>query len=160
MSKFDIILPTDSADRIRCAKPNPDADDSVLARLTSTTAPDGFAFDIRSSATGLGLLPAGKPVVDLFKRMFRKDAALSTPPSPATANLADRQDLQNAARRAQIANSLANDLLELQEIAMAELALRKEQDAAKAENAAAAHPPAETADLDGNTPFGKRVLIV
>ena len=99
-------------------------------------------------------------MVDLFKRMLRKETAPNADASPAAAAESAPQDVQHAARRAQLANDLARDLLELQEIAMAELALRKQQDAAKAENAYAAHPPAETEDLDGNTPFGKRVLIL
>lgn len=70
-------------------------------------------------------------MVDLFKRMFGKDA--SPAPSsgtedaePATRAAARADDARLAARRAQI----ASDLIELQQIAMAELALRREQDAA------------------------------
>jgi hypothetical protein len=70
-------------------------------------------------------------VVDLFKRMFGKDvspsiprAAIASEPEAISAARADEARL--AARRAQI----SNDLFELQQIAMAELALRREQDAA------------------------------
>lgn len=71
-------------------------------------------------------------MVDLFKRMFGKDASFPTTPRPAPepeALAAARADeARLAARRAQI----SNDLFELQQIAMAELALRQEQDAAAA----------------------------
>ncbi|MFN3363555.1 hypothetical protein ACQKP1_14290 [Allorhizobium sp. NPDC080224] len=72
-------------------------------------------------------------MVDLFKRMFGKDLSLATSPTRATpepeAIAAARADeARLAARRAQI----SNDLFELQQIAMAELALRREQDAAAA----------------------------
>lgn len=72
-------------------------------------------------------------MVDLFKRMFGKDASLETqaarPAAESEAASAARADeARLAARRAQI----SNDLFELQQIAMAELALRREQDAAAA----------------------------
>jgi hypothetical protein len=71
-------------------------------------------------------------VVDLFKRMFGKDvssAVAPQPPAEPAATAAARADeARLAARRAQI----SNDLFELQQIAMAELALRREQDAAAA----------------------------
>jgi len=72
-------------------------------------------------------------VVDLFKRMFGKDASSDTSatrpaPEPEAVSAARADEARLAARRAQI----SNDLFELQQIAMAELALRKEQDAAAA----------------------------
>lgn len=72
-------------------------------------------------------------MVDLFKRMFGKDASsnippLNTPLDPEAIAAARADEARLAARRAQI----SNDLLELQQIAMAELALRREQDAAAA----------------------------
>jgi hypothetical protein len=87
-------------------------------------------------------------VVDLFKRLFGKDASpeLSSPPAIETASAARADEARLAARRAQI----SNDLFELQQIAMAELALRKEQDAA----AAKAGFEADEKDAGG------RVLIV
>jgi hypothetical protein len=91
-------------------------------------------------------------VVDLFNRMFGKDQAVKTAPVE-TAEATSQPSLQTradearlAARRAQI----SNDLFELQQIAMAELALRKEQD----EAAAKAGFEADETDLSG------RVLIV
>ncbi|KQW29083.1 hypothetical protein ASE36_11460 [Rhizobium sp. Root274] len=91
-------------------------------------------------------------MVDLFKRMFGKDTSSTTvavdagdaTPQPTLQNRADEARL--AARRAQI----SNDLFELQQIAMAELALRREQDAA----AAKAGFEADDTDTTG------RVLIV
>jgi hypothetical protein len=72
-------------------------------------------------------------VVDLFKRMFGKDASLENQAArpaaePEAASAARADEARLAARRAQI----SNDLFELQQIAMAELALRREQDAAAA----------------------------
>jgi hypothetical protein len=72
-------------------------------------------------------------VVDLFKRMFGKEAspqmsATPAPVEPAVHAAARADEARLAARRAQI----SNDLFELQQIAMAELALRREQDAAAA----------------------------
>jgi hypothetical protein len=72
-------------------------------------------------------------VVDLFKRMFGKDASpaaapAKTAPEPEALSAARADEARLAARRAQI----SNDLFELQQIAMAELALRREQDAAAA----------------------------
>ncbi len=72
-------------------------------------------------------------MVDLFKRLFGKDASLETSstrttPEPEALSAARADEARLAARRAQI----SNDLFELQQIAMAELALRKEQDAAAA----------------------------
>ena len=71
-------------------------------------------------------------MVDLFKRMFGKDASPAIAPQPSAepaANSAARADeARLAARRAQI----SNDLFELQQIAMAELELRRQQDAAAA----------------------------
>ena len=61
-------------------------------------------------------------MVDLFKRMFGKNA----PSEPGAVSAARADEALLAARRAQI----SNDLVELQQIAMAELALRKEQYAA------------------------------
>lgn len=93
-------------------------------------------------------------MVDLFKRMFGKDAspeqsqmpAASASPVGAETAVAQSEEARLAARRAQI----ANDLFELQQIAMAELALRKEQDAAAAK-------AGFEADENG---LGGRVLIV
>ncbi|MFL0695114.1 MAG: hypothetical protein ACJLUP_24530 [Agrobacterium tumefaciens] len=72
-------------------------------------------------------------MVDLFKRMFGKDVSLAhsparAAPEPEAIAAARADEARLAARRAQI----SNDLFELQQIAMAELALRKEQDAAAA----------------------------
>lgn len=71
-------------------------------------------------------------MVDLFKRLFGKDASPDIIPQPtveaASLSAARADEARLAARRAQI----SNDLFELQQIAMAELALRKEQDAAAA----------------------------
>ncbi len=70
-------------------------------------------------------------MVDLFKRMFGKDASPEISPAPAEpadVSAARADEARLAARRAQI----SNDLFELQQIAMAELALRREQDAAAA----------------------------
>ncbi|MGL4198961.1 MAG: hypothetical protein ACRCSX_14495 [Allorhizobium sp.] len=72
-------------------------------------------------------------MVDLFKRMFGKDASSQVSQSteaiePEAIAAARADEARLAARRAQI----SNDLLELQQIAMAELALRREQDAAAA----------------------------
>jgi hypothetical protein len=83
-------------------------------------------------------------VVDLFKRMFGKDTsknhqtaasasvpvAAKGPPSQKVPQAAASQPLQDEARLAARRAQIANDLFELQQIAMAELALRKEQDAA------------------------------
>lgn len=72
-------------------------------------------------------------MVDLFKRMFGKDASFDNAraravPEPEAIAAARADEARLAARRAQI----SNDLFELQQIAMAELALRREQDAAAA----------------------------
>jgi hypothetical protein len=91
-------------------------------------------------------------VVDLFKRLFGKDTSSTTQPADAGATMPQptpqsrADEARLAARRAQI----SNDLFELQQIAMAELALRKEQDAA----AAKAGFEADETDTTG------RVLIV
>ncbi|KPF46493.1 hypothetical protein [Rhizobium sp. AAP43] len=96
-------------------------------------------------------------MVDLFKRMFRKDPSSEASTVKAPVAAPERQELQLAARRAQI----ANDLMELQQIAMAELALRKQQEAAAAGNGMLAQ--ADTighSDFDGDTPYGQRVAIL
>ena len=72
-------------------------------------------------------------MVDLFKRRFGNNASLETAPQraapePEAISAARADEARLAARRAQI----SNDLFELQQIAMAELALRREQDAAAA----------------------------
>ncbi|MBB5276674.1 hypothetical protein HNR26_002752 [Rhizobium rosettiformans] len=72
-------------------------------------------------------------MVDLFKRMFGNNASLEASrdkaaPEPEARSAARADEARLAARRAQI----SNDLFELQQIAMAELALRREQDAAAA----------------------------
>ncbi|MDZ7874255.1 MAG: hypothetical protein U5N27_14635 [Rhizobium sp.] len=72
-------------------------------------------------------------MVDLFKRMFGKDVSPANSPAravpePEAVAAARADEARLAARRAQI----SNDLFELQQIAMAELALRREQDAAAA----------------------------
>lgn len=87
-------------------------------------------------------------MVDLFKRMFGKDVSLALSPAepePATRAAARADDARLAARRAQI----ANDLIELQQIAMAELALRREQDAAAAK-----------AGFEADEGIGGRILTV
>ncbi|MDH4414974.1 MAG: hypothetical protein QE484_16820 [Rhizobium sp.] len=72
-------------------------------------------------------------MVDLFKRLFGNTASSAilpaqAAPEPEAMSAARADEARLAARRAQI----SNDLFELQQIAMAELALRKEQDAAAA----------------------------
>lgn len=89
-------------------------------------------------------------MVDLFKRMFGKDASPAMSPAiadpePATRAAARADDARLAARRAQI----ASDLIELQQIAMAELALRQEQDAAAAK-----------ASFEADEGLGGRILTV
>lgn len=89
-------------------------------------------------------------MVDLFKRMFGKDASSETSsartaPEPEALSAARADEARLAARRAQI----SNDLFELQQIAMAELALRKEQDAAAAK-----------AGFEAEDGVGGRVLTV
>lgn len=87
-------------------------------------------------------------MVDLFKRMFGKDASpafIPAEPETATRAAARADDARLAARRAQI----ANDLIELQQIAMAELALRREQDAAAAK-----------AGFEADEGLGGRILTV
>lgn len=89
-------------------------------------------------------------MVDLFKRMFGKDASSETSPArtapePEALSAARADEARLAARRAQI----SNDLFELQQIAMAELALRKEQDAAAAK-----------AGFEADDGVGGRVLTV
>lgn len=106
-------------------------------------------------------------MVDLFKRMFGKDASPKTKIAPATPaaaapsmtpaglaadslapsgpSQARTDEARLAARRAQI----ANDLFELQQIAMAELELRREQDAAAAK-----------AGFEAEDGVGGRVLTV
>lgn len=89
-------------------------------------------------------------MVDLFKRMFGKDASpaggpAKAIPEPEALSAARADEARLAARRAQI----SNDLFELQQIAMAELALRKEQDAAAAK-----------AGFEAEDGVGGRVLTV
>jgi hypothetical protein len=80
--------------------------------------------------------------------MFGKDASpapSSPPPEPAALSAARADEARLAARRAQI----SHDLFELQQIAMAELALRREQDAAAAK-----------AGFEAEDGVGERVLTV
>ncbi len=111
-------------------------------------------------------------MVDLFKRMFGKDASPKVPqvtaspvPAPEKAPEPVRTDeARLAARRAQI----ANDLFELQQIAMAELALRKREDEAAAAGRpielaraeAGSEEPPIAGGFDDGTPFGQRVATV
>ncbi|THV21321.1 hypothetical protein [Peteryoungia ipomoeae] len=79
-------------------------------------------------------------MVELIKRLFGKN--IPSTDIDATLSPQEREEAQRAARRAQV----ISDLIELQRIATAELALRQKQDA--------------EAGIEGQAPFGQRIAII
>lgn len=79
-------------------------------------------------------------MVELIKRLFSKNAPSKD--IDATLSPQEREEADRAARRAQV----ISDLIELQRIATAELALRQKQDA--------------EAGIESPAPFGQRIAII
>ncbi len=81
-------------------------------------------------------------MVDLLKRMFGKNTHFASKKAEEALSPQEREEAQRAARRAQV----ISDLIELQRIATAELALRQKEDA--------------EAGIEATAPFGQRVALL